>query len=212
MIFFTGDLVNNEAGEMRDYQDIFSKIQAPMGVYSILGNHDYGDYKPWESKEAKVKNLQDLIATHKNMGWDILINENRIIKKGSDKIAILGIEHWGAKGNFPKYGKMAQAYKGTEDAPVKLLLSHDPSHWRAQVLKQYQDIDIMFAGHTHGFQFGIDTEHFKWSPVQYFYDEWAGLYKENDQHLYVNRGFGFLGFPGRIGILPEITIFELVKA
>lgn len=212
MIFFTGDLVNNEASEMRDYQDIFSKLKAPMGVYSILGNHDYGDYKPWGSREAKNKNMQDLIATHKNMGWDLLINDNRIIKKGSDKIAILGIEHWGAKGNFPKYGKMKEAYKGTEDASVKLLLSHDPSHWKAQVIPQYQDIDITFSGHTHGFQFGIDTEHFKWSPVQYFYDEWAGLYKDNNQLLYVNRGFGFLGFPGRIGILPEITLFELVKA
>jgi predicted MPP superfamily phosphohydrolase len=212
LIFFTGDLVNNEATEMRDYADVFTKIKAPLGVYSILGNHDYGDYVPWPSREAKMKNLQDLIQTHKLMDWDILINENRILKSNGDKIAILGVENWGAKGNFPKYGKLKEAYKGTEDAPVKLLLSHDPSHWRAQVLNTYKDIDVTFSGHTHGFQFGIETETIKWSPVQYFYKEWAGLYSENDQHLYVNRGFGFLGFPGRIGILPEITIMELEKA
>ncbi|MBX9852324.1 MAG: metallophosphoesterase, partial [Cytophagaceae bacterium] len=177
--------------------------------FSVLGNHDYGDYLQWPSAEAKAKNLNDLIAIHKKMGWDILINENRILEKNGEKIAVIGIENWGARGNFPKYGKLNKAYKGTENIPVKLLLSHDPSHWRAQVLTEYKDIDVMFAGHTHGFQFGIENRFFKWSPVKYFYDEWAGLYSEKNQHLYVNRGFGFIGFPGRVGILPEITIMQL---
>jgi predicted MPP superfamily phosphohydrolase len=148
---------------------------------------------------------------HKNMGWELLMNENRMLERGGDKLAIIGIENWGAKGNFPKYGKMKQAVKNTGDAAVKLLLSHDPSHWDAEVRKDYKDIDVMFAGHTHGMQFGIENEIVKWSPVQYMYDQWAGLYTEGNQNLYVNRGFGFIGFPGRIGMLPEITVMELVK-
>lgn len=208
--FFTGDLVNGRANEMRDYQDIFSKIKAPLGVYSCLGNHDYGMYEQWSSEQARLKNLQDVIATHKNMGWDLLLNENRKIKINNEEIGILGIENWGG-GRFPKFGKMEEAVKNTDDLPVKLLLSHDPSHWKLQVLKDYPHIDVMFSGHTHGMQFGVETEHFKWSPVKYIYDEWEGLYHQNNQQLYVNVGYGFLGYPGRIGILPEITIFELQK-
>lgn len=211
IVFFTGDLVNNEASEMKNYRDIFDKIKAPLGVYSVLGNHDYGDYAQWSSPEAKIENLRILKNIHKEMGWDLLMNEHRMLERGGDKLAIIGIENWGAKGNFPKYGKMKEAYKNTDDASVKLLLSHDPSHWDAQVRKEYKDIDIMFAGHTHGMQFGIENKFIKWSPVQYMYNQWAGLYKEGDQHLYVNRGFGFIGFPGRIGMLPEITVMELVK-
>jgi predicted MPP superfamily phosphohydrolase len=146
------------------------------------------------------------------MGFDVLMNEHRYLKQGSDKIAILGIENWG-NGRFAKYGKLDQAYAGIEDdASVKLLLSHDPSHWDAQVRKEYKDIDMMFAGHTHGFQFGIEIGDFKWSPVQYVYKQWAGLYKEDNQYLYVNRGFGYIGYPGRIGIPPELTIVELKRA
>jgi uncharacterized protein len=145
------------------------------------------------------------------MGWDLLMNENRILKEGGDELAILGVENWGAKGRFPKYGKLASAYQNTDNAAIKLLLSHDPSHWDAQVRQEYKNIDIMFAGHTHGMQFGIENEFIKWSPVQYMYDQWAGLYTEGNQHLYVNRGFGFIGFPGRIGMLPEITVIELVR-
>lgn len=209
--FFTGDLVNGKASEMRDYQDIFSKLKAPLGVFSCLGNHDYGMYEKWPSQAAQDKNHQDIIKTHKNMGWDLLINENRSIKVDNEEIGILGIENWGA-GRFPKFGKMEEAVKNTDDLAVKLLLSHDPSHWKAQVLKDYPQIDVMFSGHTHGSQFGIDTGDFQWSPVQYIYEQWKGLYQENNQQLYVNVGFGFIGYPGRVGMLPEITIFELKSA
>lgn len=210
VVFFTGDLVNDRAEEMKEYQPIFNQVKAPLGVYSTLGNHDYGDYASWKSPMAKKNNLDTLIKIHKQMGWDILMNEHRFLSQGSDKIAILGIENWGT-GGFAKYGKLNQAHAGTDAAAVKLLLSHDPSHWDAQVRKSYHDIDIMFAGHTHGMQFGIEVGDFKWSPVQYRYKQWAGLYQEENQHLYVNRGYGFLVFPGRIGILPEVTIMELKK-
>lgn len=211
-VFFTGDLVNDMASEMREYQDIFHKVKAPLGVYSTLGNHDYGDYHFGKAPSAaKAKNLQDVIKTHQLMGWDLLMNENRRLKVNGEEIGILGIENWGM-GRFPKYGKMELAVQNTDDLPVKLLLSHDPSHWRGQVLEKYPQIDAMFSGHTHGMQFGVRTEHFQWSPVQYIYKEWAGLYQEQNQQLYVNVGYGFLGYPGRVGILPEITIFELKRA
>ncbi|AOM77760.1 metallophosphoesterase [Pedobacter steynii] len=212
LIFFTGDIVNDMATEMRDYQDIFSKVKAPLGVYSVLGNHDYGEYHFGKAPSAaKAKNLQDVIKTHQLMGWDLLMNEHRRLKINGEEIGILGIENWGT-GRFPKYGRMDLATKDTGDLPVKLLLSHDPSHWRAEVLPKYPQIDAMFSGHTHGMQFGVRTEDFQWSPVQYIYKEWAGLYQEKSQQLYVNVGYGFLGYPGRVGILPEITIFELKRA
>jgi len=208
-IFFTGDLVNTLSNEMLEYQDIFAKVKAPLGVYSVLGNHDYGDYAWWPNAAAKQKNLNDLMNTHKNMGWDLLMNENRRLKIDGEEIGILGIENWGALSRFPKYGKMDEAVKNTDDLPVKLLLSHDPSHWRAQVIPHYPQIDMMFSGHTHGMQFGIRTEHFQWSPIQFVYKEWSGLYREAHQQIYVNVGYGFLGYPGRVGILPEITMFTL---
>ena len=209
MVFFTGDLVNNVASEMYDYQDIFSKVKAPLGVFSVLGNHDYGDYHYGQGPSAaKIKNLADVKQTHKNMGWNLLLNQHRRLKIDGEEIAILGIENWGV-GRFAKYGRMDLAVKDTDDVPVKLLLSHDPSHWRAQVLPEYPQIDAMFSGHTHGMQFGLVTDSFQWSPAQYVYKEWAGHYKEGLQQLYVNVGYGFLGYPGRVGILPEITIFEL---
>lgn len=210
-IFFTGDLVNNESEEVKDYINIFDKLKAPLGVYSVTGNHDYGDYKQWSSAEAKRKNFADLVAAHKQMGYTILMNEHKMIDLGGEKIAVLGIENWGG-GRFAKYGKMNEAYSGTEDASVKLLLSHDPSHWDAQVRKEYTDIDVMFSGHTHGFQFGVEIGDFKWSPSQYAYKQWAGVYTEGKQHLYVNRGFGYLGYPGRVGMPPELTIIELKTA
>lgn len=207
MIFFTGDLVNNVASEMRDYQDIFSKLHADLGVFSTLGNHDYGDYYYGkEDSPAKRKNLQDVIDTHKVMGWDLLMDENRTIKMGSDELSIVGVQNWGT-GRFPKKGDLKKALMGTDEKPVKLLLSHDPSHWRAEVLNT--DVDAMFAGHTHGMQFGVRGENFQWSPAKYIYKEWAGLYKEGNSQLYVNTGYGFLGYPGRVGIAPEITVFEL---
>jgi len=212
VIFFTGDLVNDMASEMRDYQDIFAKVKAPLGVYSVLGNHDYGDYHFGRNPSAeKAGNLQEVIKTHQRMGWDLLMNEHRRLKIDGEEIGILGIENWGT-GRFPKYGRMDLATKDTDDLPVKLLLSHDPSHWREEVLPKYPQIDAMFSGHTHGMQFGVRTEEFQWSPVQYIYKEWAGLYREQQQQLYVNVGYGFLGYPGRVGILPEITIFELKRA
>jgi len=209
--FFTGDLVNNVATEMKDYQDIFSKVKAPLGVFSVLGNHDYGDYfYGKEDSPAKRKNLADIKKVHGLMGWNLLLNENRRLKVDGEEIGILGIENWGA-GRFVRHGRLDLTMKGTEDLPVKLLLSHDPSHWRAQVLG-YTDIDAMFSGHTHGMQFGVRTKEWQWSPVEYIYKEWAGLYQEQQQQLYVNVGYGFLGYPGRVGILPEITIFELKKS
>ena len=211
LIFFTGDLVNNETSEVKDYIDVFSKLHAPLGVFSVTGNHDYGDYKAWSNNEAKRKNFTDLMEAHRHMGFDLLMNENRILEENGDKLAILGIENWGA-GRFAKYGKLDQAYAGTDEASVKLLLSHDPSHWDAQVRPDYNDIDVMFAGHTHGFQFGVEIGGFKWSPSQYVYKQWADLYQEGQQYLYVNRGFGYIGYPGRIGIPPELTIIELKRS
>jgi predicted MPP superfamily phosphohydrolase len=211
VIFFTGDLVNNEASEVKDYLNIFDKLKAPLGTYSITGNHDYGDYKRWASQRDKQENFKNLVQAHKQMGFDILMNEHRYLEQSGEKIAIIGIENWGG-GGFAKYGKLDQAYAGIEDATVKLLLSHDPSHWNAQVRKSYNDIDMTFAGHTHGFQFGVEIGDFKWSPSQYAYKQWAGLYKEDNQYLYVNRGFGYIGYPGRIGIPPELTVIELKRA
>ncbi|WP_231459007.1 MULTISPECIES: metallophosphoesterase [unclassified Pedobacter] len=211
-VFFTGDLVNNLTNEVKEYQDIFAKVKAPLGVYSTLGNHDYGDYYfGKESSPAKVKNLKDIIDVHKIMGYDLLMNENRRLKVDGEEIGILGIENWGM-GRFPKYGKMELAVENTDDLPVKLLLSHDPSHWRGEVLQKYPQIDAMFSGHTHGMQFGVRLKEYQWSPVQYIYKEWAGLYREQQQQLYVNVGYGFLGYPGRVGVLPEITLFTLKRA
>lgn len=211
VFFFTGDLVNTEAEEVGDYIDIFQKVNAPLGTFSILGNHDYGDYRNWPSIESKQQNLLNLEKAHKALGWDLLRNENRKIKVDGEEIAILGCENWGA-GRFQKYGDLAKTYRGVEDVPTKILLSHDPSHWDAQVRPNYPNINLMLAGHTHGFQFGVEIGNFQWSPSQYFYKQWAGLYQEGDQQIYVNRGFGYIGYPGRIGILPEITILELKSA
>jgi predicted MPP superfamily phosphohydrolase len=213
IILFTGDLVNNHAEEVDEhYQQIFATLNAPMGVYSTLGNHDYGDYMQWPTPEAKVANLDKLKATQAAMGWRLLMNEHVVLQRGTDRVALIGIENWSAKANFPKYGNMAKAYEGlaAQNIPVKILMSHDPSHWAAQVRTQYPDVQLTLSGHTHGMQFGIESKWLKWSPVQYMYKEWAGLYQENNQNLYVNRGFGFLGYPGRLGILPEITVIELV--
>jgi predicted MPP superfamily phosphohydrolase len=180
-------------------------------VHSITGNHDYGDYHRWPSAAAKRKNFTDLIEAHRLLGFNLLMNQNHTLQLNGDKVSILGVENWGGRG-FAQYGKLDQAYMGTDDAAVKLLLSHDPSHWDAQVRPQYSDIDVMFSGHTHGFQFGVEVGGFKWSPSQYVYKQWAGLYQEGSQYLYVNRGFGYIGYPGRIGMPPEITILELKRA
>jgi len=209
MVFFTGDLVNNEASEFDAYRDIFGRITAPLGVFSVLGNHDYGDYKAWNSPEEKEKNLRDLMTHYIEMGWNLLMDEHVRIEKDGQSLVVAGIQNWGARGNFPKYGDLSRALKGVEKDLSILLLSHDPSHWEAQVLPEFPQVSAMFSGHTHGMQFGVEISGFRWSPVQYLYRQWAGLYEKNGQQLYVNRGFGFLGYPGRFGIWPEITSFTL---
>jgi len=209
MVFFTGDMVNNEAKEMSDYVNVFDKVKADLGVFSTLGNHDYGDYVQWPNAAAKRQNLADVKEVHRLMGWQLLNNAHHMVTQGGDKLAVVGVENWSAKGRFPKHGRLAEALAGTEEAATKLLLSHDPSHWRAQVLPQHPDVDLAFAGHTHGMQFGVEVGGIKWSPVKYMYPEWADLYSEGHQYLYVNRGFGYLGYPGRIGMPPEITLITL---
>jgi predicted MPP superfamily phosphohydrolase len=211
LILFTGDLVNNKAEETKGFEEVYRKLSAPHGVFSVLGNHDYGDYVQWESEEAKRKNLEDLMQVHKEAGWKLMMNEHVAIEKNGKQIALLGIENWGGSMHFPKYGKMSEAHRGTENYPFKILMSHDPSHWTKQVQTEYPDVDLTLSGHTHGMQFGIEIPGFKWSPVKYFYPQWAGLYKSGQQMLYVNRGLGFLGYPGRLGIWPEITVIELQK-
>lgn len=210
LILFTGDLVNDRHTEILEYIPVFNKLKAPLGVYSILGNHDYGDYVKWETDEAKKENLQNLKIAHANLGWRLLINEHVAININGEEIALLGVENWGNKARFPKYGKMKKAYANTEKYPFKILMSHDPSHWDAEVKRLYPDVDLMLAGHTHGMQFGVELPFFKFSPVQWMYKQWAGLYEDGKQKLYINRGFGFIGYPGRVGILPEITVIELV--
>ena len=211
IILFTGDLVNDMASEMQEYVHIFGLLKAPMGIYSTLGNHDYGDYATWPrdgiTKEENMANLKQL---YEIMGWRLLMNEHVALERGGDKIALLGIENWSTKARFPKHGRMDLAHKGTEDFPFKILMSHDPSHWEGQVIPDYADVDLMLSGHTHGMQFGVQIPGFKWSPVQYLYKQWSGLYENEKQKLYVNPGFGFIGYPGRVGILPEITVIELV--
>jgi predicted MPP superfamily phosphohydrolase len=183
----------------------------PWGVYSVLGNHDYGDYVNWSSPAEKRKNLEDLIRIQEEMGWRLLMNEHVVLEREGQQIALIGIENWSARAGFPKYGNMRKAYEGLpeKNIPFKILLSHDPSHWDAEVRPQYGDVDLTLSGHTHGMQLGVEIPGFRWSPAQYVYKEWAGLYQEGKQYLYVNRGFGFLGYPGRLGIMPEITVIEL---
>ena len=212
VVFFTGDLVNNVADELVPYTNVLSQIRGKMGVFSVLGNHDYGDYVRWENEMEKTANLERLKHMQARMGWRLLMNEHVPLERNGDKIALLGIENWGMRAGFPKYGKMYKAYPGSEQYPFKVLLSHDPSHWEGEVLEKYQAVDLMLSGHTHGMQFGINLPGLKWSPVQYVYKQWSGLYKQGTQHLYVNVGLGFLGYPGRVGFLPEITVFELQKA
>jgi uncharacterized protein len=211
IIFFTGDLVNDMSSEAEPHIPIWKQLSAPLGIFSILGNHDYGDYVVWESPEAKKANLDRLKEIHQEMGWDLLLNEHRILEKNGEQIGLLGVENWGGALRFPRLGDIPLAKKGMPDVPVKLLLSHDPSHWEAQVRKDHKDIDVTFSGHTHGFQFGIEIPGFKWSPSQYVYRQWAGLYSADNQHIYVNRGLGFLGYLGRVGIKPEITVMELSR-
>lgn len=209
LILFTGDLVNDRSTEMDSYMDIFSQVKAPMGVYSILGNHDYGDYTQWNSREEKFANLERLKKVHSDLGWRLMLDESTQLEKNGEKISLIGVQNISGK-SFRSYGNLQKAYEGVDASHFKILMSHDPSHWDAEVRKNFADIDLTLSGHTHGFQFGVEVPGFRWSPVQYVYKQWAGHYNEGSQQLYINRGFGFIGYPGRVGILPEITVIELV--
>ena len=210
LILFTGDLVNDRSTEMDNFMDVFKEVKAPLGVYSILGNHDYGDYTSWDSPSEKIANMERLKQVHSALGWRLMLDENTQLERNGEKIALIGVQNISGKSGFRSYGDLAKAYKGVDESHFKILMSHDPSHWDAEVIKSYQGIDLMLSGHTHGFQFGVEIPGFKWSPVQYIYKQWAGHYIQGAQQLYVNRGFGFLAYPGRVGILPEITVIEFV--
>ncbi len=211
VILFTGDLVNNVADEMNDWKTLFATLKAPQGVYSILGNHDYGDYVNWESATEKAENLQKLKSLQKEMGWDLLLNENRYFEKNGEKIALVGVENWGENG-FKQAGDLDIACEGISDSDFKILMSHDPSHWQAKVKDDPRHFHLTLSGHTHGMQFGIEIPGIiKWSPIKYRYKNWAGIYEEFGRYINVNRGFGFLGYPGRVGIWPEISVIQLKK-
>ena len=210
-IFFTGDLVNYVADEMDDWKELFSNLSAKEGVFSVLGNHDYGDYVRWNSKEEKLKNLDKLKKIQSEMGWNLLLNENFYIKRKNQKIAIVGVENWGENG-FKQAGDLDAACKNINNSDFKVLLSHDPSHWKSRVKNDDRNFQLTLSGHTHGMQFGIEIPGWiKWSPVKYRYENWAGIYEEKGRFINVNRGFGFLGYPGRVGIWPEITVIKLKK-
>lgn len=211
VILFTGDLVNNIVSEMDDWKTLFSTLKAPQGVFSILGNHDYGDYVNWESASAKAENLQKLKILQKEMGWQLLLNENRYIEKNGAKIALVGVENWGANG-FKQAGDLDKACVGISESDFKILMSHDPSHWHEKVKSDSRNFQLTLSGHTHGMQFGIEIPGvIKWSPIQYRYKYWAGIYEEFGRYINVNRGFGYLGYPGRVGIWPEISVIQLKK-
>jgi predicted MPP superfamily phosphohydrolase len=214
LIVFTGDLVNFTTKEAYRYKDILRQLSARYGVYAVLGNHDYGDYVRWDSKEAKADNLRELESFYEEIGWQLLNNSHRIVEVNGNALAVVGVENWSAYDRFPQHGDLDAALHGSGEAVFKILLSHDPTHWDRIVSQKHHDINITLSGHTHGFQFGVELKSFKWSPAQYMYKRWAGLYENelsrNPQYLYVNRGLGMIGYPGRIGILPEITVLELM--
>jgi len=210
MILFTGDLVNNQATEMDPWIPAFAGLEAPYGKYSVLGNHDYGDYMQWENQADQQANLNRLKRVHHEIGFKLLLNEATPIQKDNQAIALIGVENWG-KGGFHKYGDLKKATAGVPDAAFKILMSHDPSHWDAVTLGHHQPIHLTLSGHTHGAQFGFELFGFKWSPIKYIYKQWAGLYQKSGLYLYVNRGFGFLGLKGRIGIWPEIAVLTLKR-
>lgn len=211
VVLFTGDMVNNKAEEMLPWKTLFSEITAKEGVFSVLGNHDYGDYVDWNSEEEKKQNLEHLKAIQKEMGFDLLLNESRFLERNGQRIALIGVENWG-KGGFKKAGDLKKASQNIDANDFKILMSHDPSHWEEVVLNDKYHYHLTLSGHTHGMQFGIEIPGWiKWSPVKWRYKYWAGIYKELGQFINVNRGFGYLGYPGRVGIWPEITVIELKK-
>jgi uncharacterized protein len=217
VIFFTGDLLDYCTKDVDSFQSLLAELRAPYGIYAILGNHDYGDYVRWSTPQEKISDHLALFNYYKMLGWRILVNGNSLLVKGNDTIAIIGVENWGSTGRFQRFADMGKALRGVENVGCKLLLSHDPSHWDKIVSRIYKNIDVTFSGHTHGFQFGIECCGIKWSPAQYLYKEWGGLYSntqksDHPQYLYVNRGLGSIGYPGRVGINPEITLIVLHKS
>ena len=209
IICFTGDLVNNLASEMEKWEPVFNQIRAKIGIYSVLGNHDYGDYHDWESEEDKINNFEDLLEIHDRMGWQMLRNENLSLEKQGEKLHIVGVENWG-KGGFVKHGDIDKASENLKAEEFKILMSHDPSYWDETLKNHPKNFQLTLSGHTHGMQFGIEIPGwFKWSPVQYRYKQWAGIYQNQKRFINVNRGFGYLAYPGRVGIWPEITMIEL---
>ena len=210
VILFTGDLVNNMTSEMTRWKSLFGTLKAKDGVFSVLGNHDYGEYMQWESEAAKEKNLADLKTLQKDMGWDLLLNEHRTLERDGEQIKLIGVENWGQ--GFKQAGDLAKASEGVSKTDFKVLMSHDPSHWKEQVKGSELNYHLTLSGHTHGMQYGIEIPGwFKWSPVKYRYEHWAGIYEEFGRYINVNRGFGFIGYPGRVGIWPEVTVIELKK-
>lgn len=211
LLLFTGDMVNNKAEEMLPWKALFATLEAKDGKFSVLGNHDYGDYVEWETETSKANNLEDLKRIQKEMGFELLLNESRFLQKGEDRIALLGVENWG-KGGFKKAGDLKKAAANVLENDFKILMSHDPSHWEEQVINDTYHYHLTLSGHTHGMQFGIEIPGWiKWSPVKWRYKYWAGIYEELGQFINVNRGFGFLGYPGRVGIWPEISVITLKK-
>jgi len=209
LFVFTGDLVNNVSSEIEPYIGHFSQLKAPYGQYSVLGNHDYGDYVQWRSEADKAANLEQLKAHHKTLGYKLLLDENVRLEKDGQKIVLIGVQNWGR--GFIQIGDLDRAMQGVDTNEFKILLSHDPTHWEEKVRYHPSLVHLTLSGHTHGAQFGVETDKFRWSPVKYRYLDWAGLAEENKRHLYVNRGFGFLAFSGRLGIWPEITVIELKR-
>jgi hypothetical protein len=210
LFVFTGDLVNNKAEEIKPWIPFFNKIKAPYGQFSILGNHDYGDYMAWKSPQEKQQNLENLKKYHQEIGFKLLLDEHVYLEKGNDKIVLAGVENWGI--GFGERGDLNAALKGTSTQEFKVLLSHDPSHFDEQVKNYPSKINLTLSGHTHGMQFGIEMFGIKWSPVKLRYKHWAGLKGENNRYLYINRGFGFIGFSGRVGIWPEVTLITLRRS
>lgn len=211
VILFTGDIVNDRCDELRPWAKTFAQLKAKDGVFSVLGNHDYGDYAQWPSKAAKVQNLEDLKKLQRDMGFDLLLDEHRYLERNGQRIALVGVENWG-RGGFKKAGDLQKAKKGIRKDDFKILMSHDPSHWEDEVIHDDYHFHLTLSGHTHGMQFGVEIPGLiKWSPVKWRYKYWAGVYKELGQYINVNRGFGFIGYPGRFGIWPEISVITLKR-
>src|SRR5690606_27648470 len=211
VLLFTGDIVNTHATEMHPWIPTFQKLRKPaFGMYSVLGNHDYGEYTTWESPRHKQVNFEAIKDLHRQIDFKLLLNENVTLRKGNDSIKIVGVENWGIR--FKQAGDLAKASEGLSKDDFKILLTHDPSHWEYEVKNHPKNFHLTLSGHTHGMQFGIEIPgYLQWSPAQYIYKQWAGLYENLGRYVYVNRGFGFHAFPGRVGIWPEITVIELKK-